>query len=300
MPIKMVEEANGKIIAVTVSGKLAKQDYQDFAPEVERLIRKYGKIDILLTMHDFHGWEGGALWEDIKFDFKHFSDIRRLAIVGETKWERWMAAFCTPFTSAQIKYFDQGQAAQARIFILGHVEHARHALADLHAKHAVFGIYTNHASAEKAVEQLKKDGFTTDEIAVLAPHQKVTRLIHDPENKTVDDAEMGALIGGVMGWLAGITLIAIPGFGAALAGGPILWAFLSLSGMAGAGSVIGGLLGLGLPEKESKHYESRLHKGDILLSIHCADEARTMKAKEVLIHTGAEDVFSRPGVFSTR
>ena len=166
--------------------------------------------------------------------------------------------------------------------------------ADLHAKHAVFGIYSNHSTSEKAIEQLKKDGFKGDEISILAPHQKVLSLIHDPENKTVDDTEMGALIGGVMGWLAGITLIAIPGFGAAIAGGPILWAFLSLGGMAGAGGVIGGLLGLGLPEKESKHYESRLHKGDILLSIHCDDEARTMKAKEVLIHTGAADVYSRP------
>lgn len=292
MPIKLIEEANGKLISVTVNGKLAKQDYEHFLPEVEGLIKKFGKIDILLTLHDFHGWNGGALWEDIKFELKHFSDIRRLAIVGETKWERWMAAFCTPFTSAQIKYFDQGQAAQARIFLLGHAEHARHAMTDLHAKHAVFGIYTHRASAEKVVEQLKKDGFTADEISVLAPHQNV-HLIHDPANKSIDDAEAGALVGGTFGWLAGVALIAIPGFGAAVAAGPILWAFLSLAGMAGAGSIVGALLGLGLSATEVKHYESRLHKGDLLVSVHCADEARTMKAKEVLVHTGAEDVYSR-------
>ena len=300
MPIKLTEEAGGKLISVSVSGKLTKQDYEHFVPEVERLITKHNLIDIILTMHDFHGWEGGALWEDTKFNIRHLADIRRLAFVGETKWEKWMAAFCRPFTSAQIKYFDQKQAALARIWMLGHVEHARHSMAHLHTKHAVFGIYGNRFAAEKAVEQLKKDGFQGDEISVLAPHSKVLRLIHDPENKTGDDAEMGVLIGGVLGWMADITLIAIPGFGAAIAGGPILWAFLSLGGMAGAGGIIGGLLGLGLPEKKSKHYESRLHKGDILLSVHCDDGARTMKAKEVLIHTGAEDVYARSSAMTPR
>jgi len=30
-------------------------------------------------MTGFHGWDAGALWEDIKFDIKHFGDIERLA-----------------------------------------------------------------------------------------------------------------------------------------------------------------------------------------------------------------------------
>ncbi len=165
--------------------------------------------------------------------------------------------------------------------------------ANLHARHAVFGIFTSRSAMEQAVGKLKDEGFQGDEISVLAPHQKVLRFVHAPANKAVDDAEMGALIGGALGWLAGVALIAIPGFGAAIAGGPIVWAFLSLGAMTGAGGVIGGLVGLGLPEKESKHYASRLHKGDTLLSIHCEDGARTMKAKEVLVHAGAEDVYSR-------
>lgn len=118
MPIKLIEEEKGKLISVSVSGKLAKQDYEHFLPEVERLIEKYGKVDILLTMHDFHGWDGGGLWEDVKFEVKHCADIRRLAFVGETKWEKWMSAFCRPFTTAQIKYFDQNQTEQARAWVL--------------------------------------------------------------------------------------------------------------------------------------------------------------------------------------
>lgn len=67
---------------------------------MERLVKQHGKIRMLVEMHDFHGWTAGALWEDVKFDAKHFHDIERLALVGETKWEKGMAVFCKPFTTA--------------------------------------------------------------------------------------------------------------------------------------------------------------------------------------------------------
>ncbi len=58
-----------------------------------------------------------ALWEDIKFDIKHFKDIELLAIVGESQWEKGMAKFCTPFTTAKIRYFDVKQQDEARAWI---------------------------------------------------------------------------------------------------------------------------------------------------------------------------------------
>ena len=64
--------------------------------------------------HDFHGWAPGALWQDIKFDVKHFADIECLAFVGETKWQHGMAVFCKPFTSAKVRYFDRPAIDLAR------------------------------------------------------------------------------------------------------------------------------------------------------------------------------------------
>jgi hypothetical protein len=113
-------EARGdRVLHVQASGKFSKDDYQHFVPEVERLISKQGKIRILFEMRDFHGWNAGALWEDIKFDLKHFSDIERLAMVGDKKWEEWMATFCKPFTTATIRYFDSTRTKDAEIWIEG-------------------------------------------------------------------------------------------------------------------------------------------------------------------------------------
>jgi hypothetical protein len=113
MALEFHEKANGQILIVQASGKLSKDDYEHFVPETERLIEQFGKIRVLFEMQDFHGWEMGAVWEDTKFDLKHFNDIERLAIVGEKAWEHGMSVFCRPFTTAKIQYFDRSQFEEA-------------------------------------------------------------------------------------------------------------------------------------------------------------------------------------------
>ncbi len=113
MSISLREEAGGKVLVIRLGGKLTKLDYERFVPEVERLIRRHGKVRMLIQMHDFHGWSLSALWDDIKFDLKHFAHIERLALVGESKWEAGMAAFCKPFTSATVRYFDEAKSGES-------------------------------------------------------------------------------------------------------------------------------------------------------------------------------------------
>src|SRR5271163_977751 len=115
MSVELHED--GKILVVNLTGKLTKEDYERFLPEVERLIKKHGKMRMLVQMRDFHGWTAGALWQDIKFDLKHFRDIERLALVGEKGWENGMAVFCKPFTTATIRYFNRNEADQAEAWI---------------------------------------------------------------------------------------------------------------------------------------------------------------------------------------
>lgn len=113
MAIELNSDADSRILEVRASGKLSSQDYETLEPGVESLIEG-GKIKILFVMHDFHGWELGAVWEDIKFATKHCRDVEKIAMVGETAWEKWMAAICKPFTMSAVKYFDSGDEPAAR------------------------------------------------------------------------------------------------------------------------------------------------------------------------------------------
>jgi hypothetical protein len=114
MSTQLTEKDDGKVLEVAVSGKLTHDDYRQFVPAFERLAKQHGKIRVLFEMTDFHGWDMAALWDDIKFDVKHFSDIDRLAMVGEKRWEQGMARFCRPFTTATVRYFDHGHIEDAR------------------------------------------------------------------------------------------------------------------------------------------------------------------------------------------
>ena len=113
MTIELNQNAEQHLLEVKASGKLSAQDYHDFEPAVEQLIDG-GKIKILFEMHDFHGWEMGAMWEDIKFATKHCRDVEKIAMIGEKSWEKWMATICKPFTMSKIKYFEDGQQDEAR------------------------------------------------------------------------------------------------------------------------------------------------------------------------------------------
>jgi uncharacterized membrane protein len=59
---------------------------------------------------------------------------------------------------------------------------------------------------------------------------------------------------------------------------------------ASTGGVLGGLIGLGIPEMEAKQYEGKLREGNVLLSVHTEDRDQAKRAEEVLKATGAKDV----------
>jgi len=106
MSVELHAEEGTNVLEVTLSAKLTGEDYESFTPEVERLIKEHGKLRLLCRLKDFHGWTMGAMWEDLKFDWHHFSDIERLAFIGDKRWEAGMAVFCKPFTKATVRYFD--------------------------------------------------------------------------------------------------------------------------------------------------------------------------------------------------
>jgi SpoIIAA-like len=111
--IEQLKSDSPKLLGFKMSGKLHDADYQQFVPVVEAAMAAHGKIRLLAQFTDFHGWDLHALWDDIKFSTKHCLDIERIALVGEKRWEKWMAAVCKPFTMAKIRYFDVGDLAAA-------------------------------------------------------------------------------------------------------------------------------------------------------------------------------------------
>src|SRR5438445_6165447 len=138
---------------------------------------------------------------------------------------------------------------------------------------AVFGIYRDRWHAEQAVDALRAAGFRNSDVSVLLPDNVGTKdFAHEKSTKTPEGTATGAtsggVVGGALGWLAGIGALAIPGVGPFIAAGPIL-AVLSGVGVGGAlGGLIGALTGLGVPEYEARRFEGRIRTCGILRACH--------------------------------
>ena len=159
---------------------------------------------------------------------------------------------------------------------------------------AVFGIYDTRVDASIAVDQLRSAGFRSTDISALIPENKGTKdFVAEKNTKGPESAATGAasglVVGGALGWLAGIGALAIPGLGPLIAAGPIMAAAAGAGAGAATGGLIGVLTGLGMPEYEAKRYEGRVRNGGILLSVHCDNSDWVSRAKDILDATGAHD-----------
>ena len=112
------------------------------------------------------------------------------------------------------------------------------------AKKAVFCIVPRYEQALTIVNRLKTAGFSNNDISALLPDTTTTKdFAHEQHTKLPEGATAGVttggILGGALGWLAGIGTLAIPGLGAFIAAGPLMAA---LSGAA-VGAAVGGLTG---------------------------------------------------------
>ena len=159
--------------------------------------------------------------------------------------------------------------------------------------HLVTGIFTTRESAEHAVDELTRAGFSQHDVSLLmsdTTHGREFAL--KKSTKAPEGAATGAAIGGTLGAIAAgvaaVASITVPGFGL-MAAGPIVAALTGLGAGAAAGGLTGALVGLGIPEHEAKFYQEEIQRGRILVGVH-AHQDRTEQAKSILDAAGAEKV----------
>jgi hypothetical protein len=160
---------------------------------------------------------------------------------------------------------------------------------------AVFCIADNRPKALGIVKSLRASGFRDNEISLVMAHENADGDIaveghtKAPEGVATGGTS-GAILGGALGWMAGIGALAIPGLGPFIAAGPIM-AALSGAAIGGtAGGLTGGLIGLGFSEYEAKQYETYLKDGNALISVRVHNSEDSGRAQKIFANADAEHI----------
>ncbi|HLY60868.1 MAG TPA: DUF3341 domain-containing protein [Terriglobia bacterium] len=164
----------------------------------------------------------------------------------------------------------------------------------------ILGIYPYYSSVEHAVQALKEAGFRNTNISVVFPRNAgsmnfARELTEKPPEDVLDGGITGAVVGGTLGWLAGVRALAIPGLGPVIAAGPIMASLASVDLVGTSGGITGALMGMEIPENVAQRYQDRVRDGGILASVLCDDSIWTQRAQEIMERSGAQDITSTGG-----
>lgn len=160
---------------------------------------------------------------------------------------------------------------------------------------AVFGIYPSRLEVEEAVDRLRRAGFRGTDISALFQDNLGTKdFAHEKATKTPEGFSIGVIVGaiagGVLGWLTGAGSLTIPRLAIFSAAGPIVAALAGVGALAIVCGIIGALVGMSLPEYEAKRFEGRIRDGGVLVSVHCDNSDWVRRAKEVMVHAGGRSI----------
>jgi hypothetical protein len=159
----------------------------------------------------------------------------------------------------------------------------------------VTGLFKNRVTAEAAVREVSKWGYTRDDVSVLMSDTTKSREFGiEAGSKAAGGAGVGGAVGGAVGAvlaaLAAVgTSIALPGIGLVIAG-PIAAALAGAGAGGAAGGLIGLLVGAGIPEHRAKIYDAGLREGGILVGIEAKSEEDADKIEEVFESLNAQKV----------
>jgi len=101
-------------LRIVVPVKLKVDDFRQIAPQVDSIIRKYGKIRLLIDASQFSGWENIAAFENHAIFVKNHQDrVERIAVIVGHDWQHWLIGMVRIFVHPDVRAYGQGQESEA-------------------------------------------------------------------------------------------------------------------------------------------------------------------------------------------
>lgn len=145
----------------------------------------------------------------------------------------------------------------------------------------VVRLFDDLEEAQRAIQALLEAGFQKEDISLIASDFRGDYKNHLESDKaqvaekgeeTAGMTETGAVVGGLLGLMAGLGVLGFPALGPVLIGGPLLATLAGAGAGAAGGALLGALADVGLTEDEAQYFAEAVRRGGVLVLVHTDEE----------------------------
>lgn len=116
----ILPETDKNLVAISITGKLTEEDLKTFEDLFRISHERYGKLNLLLRLQRFDGWENPkTFFQDFKTWWDLSGNFQRVAVLGDKLWERLLIELDRPFSAMMgmdLRYFDISDKNKALAF----------------------------------------------------------------------------------------------------------------------------------------------------------------------------------------
>jgi hypothetical protein len=154
---------------------------------------------------------------------------------------------------------------------------------------AAYGLYSQDVSVSDIVRNLNQAGFENEDICMMLPAAHPIASIVRDASLFNTEKEASAVTAGLIGWLSEFGAVLIPTVGFFIRSQAFFHALMVTRDAPALCGNARTLVGLGFSEEEAERFEDQLGDFGVLVYVSCAEGAKTLWAREVLRHTGAQE-----------
>lgn len=109
-----IDVISGNVLKLVAPDRLKADDFRQIAPQVDAIIRRYGKIRLLIDASGCNGWENiAALENHASFVKNHQQKVERIAVIVGHEWQDWLIGAVKMFLHPEVRAYDKLHESEA-------------------------------------------------------------------------------------------------------------------------------------------------------------------------------------------
>jgi hypothetical protein len=115
--IRRLDDVGGGVLAYEASGTITRDDVRVVQDDLLTGNAPARGRRVLVDIVDVDGATMQAVWQDVKHTLDYVRYVDRMAVVGDERWQEWVAQAARLVPGVRVRYFEPDQRLEARSWL---------------------------------------------------------------------------------------------------------------------------------------------------------------------------------------